>query len=270
VIGVVGRVRAIALLAAATLLVTLAACSEPTADGTLIVTISGLGEDVPADIVIARGGLSLTVKADGSFALAPGAYSVTIGPVARPSAMARTLFESPAPTQALTVPSGGTTTLEVAYERRRGTGRIWVSGATGVAGYGEGSWNQTGSPVPMLTLAPPPGEANAQDVLVSPAGDLWATYTGVGSVARYALQDLDTDGAQPVGWVGVDGAPTALAWHDGSLYVMSFTTGVVRRFDAADGLSGPSSVVADAVITVNTYSGPGASAALAFDGTGRM
>ena len=254
------------LLAAALLV----GCPSGPTTGTLAVFVSGLPVGIDASIRIHGGTVDQTVTGTRTLQLAAGSYSVEVMPAFGNEAIARTVYDGISASSSVSVANGTTTDLEVDYERRPGTNRAWLGHSNGVRAFDAGEWSATGTVSPVTALALPDGSATAQDIVIAPNGDLYAgTYSG-SRLLRYAADVLDTAGAQPTGTVDVTGNPVGLVWHEGRLYVMTYVTQQILRFDTPQAIVGTSVTSPDATISVTGFTGTGASAGLAFDSQGRL
>jgi hypothetical protein len=234
--------------------------------GRLDVTVTGLPTGVVGAVTLV-GPVDASVTSTTTLDLPAGTYAVTVGAVSRSEMIALTVFDGSA-SATVTVRPGSTSTLDVAYARRPGTGRAWLPHGSGVAAYDVVTWNVSGTASPAVVLASPDGAASSWATVVSPRGDLYVAYAGM--IARYAVADLDTPGASPVGTAPVPGSPRSLAWSDGRLYVMRSDLRVIHRFDAPEAIVGGALSGADASLAFDGTSGCGPSAALAFDDLGRL
>lgn len=249
--------------------VLLVGCPSGPTTGTLAVFVNGLPAGVEASIRIAGGSIDTTVTASGTLQLPPGLYAVTVNPAFGNEAIARTVYDGSA-NATVSIALGATTDLQVEYERRPGTKRAWLGHSNGVYAFDADDWSATGTVSPVTTLAIPGDAATVQDIVIAPNGDLYTgTYSGT-YLLRYAAEDLDTMGAQPAGTVTISGAPVGMAWHEGRLYVMTFLTQQILRFDTPQAIVGTAVTAPDATISVTGYTGTGATAGLAFDAQGRL
>jgi sugar lactone lactonase YvrE len=263
----------LALFGPFAVLVLLAGCAgsnlgTPTL-GTLALVVTGLPTDVAASIRLVGPAGSYDFDAEGTSELEPGTYEVEAGTVLGMEPLARTRYEGTASSSSVSIVAGTETELTVDYEAAPGSHRIWLSAEFGPVAYDPSSWSAAGSPTPAVSLSLPAGWTIIEDLAFSDDGDLF-TAAWTGGVVRYDAADLDTDGAAPAGTVALADNPNGVAWHDGRLYVMNWSTAVLLRFDAPEAIVGADAVGPDAVISVPGFTDAGVSAGLAFDDDGRL
>ena len=255
--------RSSLVLAAAFAVLLVAACATGPTVGTVAVSVSGLPTGIAPSLTLV-GPETVAITQGGSVDLSPGTYAVSVDSVLGEGDLVRALYEGTVSATSISIASGQTTNVDVTYAPRTSTPRIWMGSSP--SAYEPGPWSASGTVTPALSLDDP---GTSEDIVFSPSGDLYVG-TFEGAIVRYAADDLDTPGAAAAGTVTLPSAPVGLAWHAGRLYVMLFGNQQLVRFDDPSAIVGTDAVTPDATISVTGYSGTGSSAALAFDGDGRL
>jgi hypothetical protein len=228
-------------------------CAEEGA-GTLVVEITGLPEDVEADVLVAGPDELAFTVGDTIMDVAAGQYSVTAARVFDADPIVRTVFD-PSDTTDFCLADGGTQTIEIAYAAIPSSNKLWMTTDMDdeLAGYSSLAIAETGITDATVSINGPGSKSIAFDR----DGNLWALGPTVADphVVRFPAASLgesatlEEDIAINLPEVVCSPAFNHLAFDaQGNLWLTSPCLNEVQRVAAAD-LATSDDKAADALFT---------------------
>jgi sugar lactone lactonase YvrE len=264
--------------------------TSPSGVGSLAVTITAPAGVTPTVTVSGPAGYHRTLTATQTLtALAPGSYTVTVGPVLVPHPIVATVYDATITGGTASVTNGTTATASASYAVRPGTGALWVGSAVGGLGsfkstllaYSATQLAASTSAAPAITIAE---NATPAAATFDAGGSLWAAMNydnqvvNVGTVIEFGVTQLQQAASIPYPIPPLVTLTVTSAAREflqgiavdagGSVWVTNNTAGTIVEFTPSQFGEEVSPTPAVTLSATNgSLSGP---AGLAFDANGNL